>query len=386
MRQSKQQAYTERFAKIFCTEKAFAFWKGRVALYAILKGLGVSEGDEVILPGYTCVVNITPVQYLKAKPVYVDIEPHTYNINTDLLEGSISPRTRVIIAQHTYGYPADMDAILDVASRKGIAVVEDCCLALGSTYKEKLVGTFGKAAYFSSQWNKPYTTGLGGVAVCSDGELASRIEAICEQECLAVPRSRSFLLMAELMVYRAAIYPRTTALAERVFRYLYTRGLLVGSTTSEELREPVIPDDFFMGMSSAQARSGLRQLGRLEWNISHRRKMAELYATLLRQRGWDLPHAPRYCNPVLVRYPVRVADKSKALESASRRGVELGNWFVSPLHNVTEGVERYGYRWGMCPAGERASRDVVNLPLHPRASERTARRTVDFICEFQQAR
>ena len=133
-------------------------------MYAILRALGVSEGDEVILPGYTCVMDVNPIKYLGARPVYVDIEPATYNLDVRLLEKAITPRTKVIIAQHTYGYPCEMDAILSIAGRHGIPVVEDCCLALGSTYKGKLCGTFGLAAYWSFQWNKPFTTGIGGMA------------------------------------------------------------------------------------------------------------------------------------------------------------------------------------------------------------------------------
>ena len=146
------EKYKNRFAEFFGAERAFAFWKGRVALYAILKAVGIGPGDEIILPGYTCVMNVNPIKYLEAKPVYVDIEPVTFNIDVNLLRDKITPRTKVIIAQHTYGYPCDMNAIMEIASENGITVIEDCCLALGTKYKGKLVGTFGKAAYFSSNW------------------------------------------------------------------------------------------------------------------------------------------------------------------------------------------------------------------------------------------
>jgi len=81
------------------------------------------------------------------------------------LESKITSKTKIIVAQHTYGYPCDMDAIMAIAAKRGITVIEDCCLSFGSTYKGKTVGTFAKAAYFSFQWNKPFTTGLGGMAL-----------------------------------------------------------------------------------------------------------------------------------------------------------------------------------------------------------------------------
>ena len=155
-------AFERAFADWLGQGHAFAFWKGRVAMYAILKALGVGKADEVILPGYTCVMDVNPVKYLGATPVYVDIEPVTYNMDVRLLEARLTPRTKVIVAQHTYGYPCDMDAIMEIAARHGLPVVEDCCLALGSRYKGRRCGTFGVAAYWSFQWNKPFTTGSGG--------------------------------------------------------------------------------------------------------------------------------------------------------------------------------------------------------------------------------
>ena len=110
--------FEEAFARWLGVRSAFAFWKGRVALYVILRALGIGEGDEVILPGYTCVVAVNPIKMLGAKPVYVDIEPVTYNIAPEQIEAKITPRTRLILAQHTYGYPAEMDAILDIARRR----------------------------------------------------------------------------------------------------------------------------------------------------------------------------------------------------------------------------------------------------------------------------
>ncbi len=122
------------FANKFSAARAFSFWKARVAMFAILKSLGIGAGDEVILPGYTCVMDVNPIKYVGAKPVYVDIEPITYNMDVTLLEQKITSCTKLIIAQHTYGYPCDMDAIIAIANKHNIPVIEDCCLAFGSTY------------------------------------------------------------------------------------------------------------------------------------------------------------------------------------------------------------------------------------------------------------
>ncbi len=140
--------YEAAFSNWFNAKRAFSFWRGRVALYAILKAMGIGPGDEVIVPGYSCVMAVSPVVYLGAKPVFVDIESETFNMDVGQIESKITPRTQLIIAQHTYGYPADMEANLAIAERNGLEVSEDCCLSVGSRYKGKLTGTFAQSAFF----------------------------------------------------------------------------------------------------------------------------------------------------------------------------------------------------------------------------------------------
>jgi dTDP-4-amino-4,6-dideoxygalactose transaminase len=374
--------YESAFSSWFNSKGAFSFWKGRVALYAIFKAMGIGPGDEVVLPGYTCVMDVNPVKYLGAKPVYVDIEPETFNINVELLGEKITVNTKAIIAQHTYGYPCNMDAIMNIADEYDIPVIEDCCLAFGSKYKGKTVGTFGKAAYFSFQWNKPYTTGLGGMAVTSDTELAEKIGLLCGKELCQPSKRELVLLTVQLAAYRAFVYPRTTAFAQSIFRYLTKKAVVVGSSSASEYK-PEMPPDFFKAMSGVQARSGLKQLTKIDANIAHRKKMALVYDRLLEEKGWPVRrYDTSVTEPVMVRYPVRIAQKDEALAKAAKAGVELGSWFECPLHPIETPLEVYDYKIGMCPEAEKASREVVNLPLHPRADEKTAKRTVEFITHF----
>ncbi|GJM23700.1 MAG: hypothetical protein DHS20C16_01150 [Phycisphaerae bacterium] len=385
MKNTTLQRYHESFADTLGGNAAFAFWKGRVALYAILRAMGIKEGDEVIMPGYTCVMAVNPIIYLGAKPVFVDIDPDTYNMDPNQIESKISARTRMIIAQHTYGIPADMDAILDIGKRKSISVIEDCCLSMGSTIRGKKTGTFGEAAYFSFQWNKPYTSGLGGMALTCNENLAQRIGDLWENATVEPSFKQVNLLRLQLMVYRSLIYPKTTALAQETFRTLNKWGLVVGSSQGSELT-PKMEPDFFKRMSTMQARAGLRQLDRVAANLTHRRKMREIYDRLCCENGLALPKISPDADPVLVRYPVRVADKATALRKASSHFVELGSWFECPLHPIETPMSAYGYHEGMCPEADKACREVVNLPCHPRASESTAKRSVAFLGKISDAK
>ena len=142
--------YERQFAGCFPNHtQAFAFWKGRVALYAILESLGIGPGDEVILPGFTCVVVPNAVLYRGAMPVYVDIEGTAFTMDVRDIERKITSRTKAIIVQHTYGIPADMDGIKTIADRHGLPIIEDAPLAHGARYCGKRVGLFGQLACFS---------------------------------------------------------------------------------------------------------------------------------------------------------------------------------------------------------------------------------------------
>jgi perosamine synthetase len=186
----------------------------------------------------------------------------------------------------------------------------------------------------------------------------------------------------QLIIYRLFIYPRTTALAQNLFRHLTKKGAVVGSSSTSEF-EPVKADDFFKGISKMQARSGIRQLDRIEENIAHRQKMAQLYDELLAAKGLKSSNDSRdWVKLVLVRYPVRIKEKYKALAQAAKAGIELGSWFESVLHPIETPLDSYDYKLGMCLDSEKAARETVNLPLHPRTNEKTAVKTVKFITGF----
>ena len=231
---------------------------------------------------------------------------------------------------------------------------------------------------WSFQWNKPFTTGLGGMATANDADLGERITALCHSEGQSPSHKAAGMLALQRLVYQASIYPRTTALATQTFRWLTRLGLVVGSSATCEFN-PAMPEGFFTTMSESQAVTGLRQLSRVEENLAHRRRLGCLYQQQLRQAGFDVPTLDKRYDPAWVRYPVRVADKERAVTEAPKHFIELGTWFECPLHPAETPMEAYGYTTGLCPEAERASRDVVNLPTHPRANTTTVRRGVEFV-------
>src|SRR5262249_1299504 len=142
---------------------AISCCNGTAALHLALKALGVGAGDEVLVPTLTFVATANAVTYCGARPVFVDAEPATWNIDPAFIDAKITPRTKGIVALHLYGHPADMDPILSVARRHGLFVIEDAAEACGAEYKGRKVGSIGDLATFSFYGNKIITTGEGGM-------------------------------------------------------------------------------------------------------------------------------------------------------------------------------------------------------------------------------
>lgn len=365
--------------QFFGTGAAVAFWKGRIALYAILRAMGIGAGDEVILPGYTCVMVPGPVIYAGATPVYADIDAQTYNLRPGEVERLITPRARAIFVQHTYGIPAPVAEIRRLADARGIAVIEDCCHTFGGRLDGKLLGTFGDAAFFSGQWNKPFSTGLCGIALLRDAAVVERVRA--EQESYPLPsRKAAFMLAAQLLVYEMCIYPRTTALATRLFRWLTKKGAVVGSSSKAEF-ERTLPAGYALRPAPVQMKLARLEVGRVAANMSHRKRVAQRYREALPAMGYALPPESPAWDAPLLRFPLRVANKDEALARAARHGVEIGSWFECPLHPIETDQAQFGYRDGMCPVAERAAREVINLPTHRRVRSGDVERTLRFVRE-----
>lgn len=345
-------------------DNRFNFFKGRVALYAILKAMGVKYGDEIILPGFTCVVVPNAIIYLGAKPVYVDIDPSTYNIDTDSIEKKITAKTKVVIAQHTFGIPAQMDRIGELAGKYNLYVIEDSCHAIGSKYLQQEVGTFGDAAFFSSQWSKPVTTGLGGWAQINNEQLRKNMEELYPG-CIEPSLREELMLRLQYLTYSLLFKPSLFWLIQETYRWLSRAGLAIGSSSNEEL-ECNMPVGFEKKMTNWQKKLLENKLAEITRVIAHRKWVTSLYEAMCKEKGIRAVDLPDDYDPVFLRYPIRVGFKEKILAEAKKRKIEMGDWFVSPVHPNLVNWGKAGYQEGMCPVAEKICREIVNLPTHER--------------------
>ncbi len=354
--------YEQAFAQRIGVRYAYSFSMGRVGLYGLLTAMGIGAGDEVLLQVPTHVVVPNAIRYAGARPMYVDCRADSCNVDPEELERRITPSTKAIVLQHTFGIPAELDRVLEIAGRNGVDVIEDCVHALGSRYDGREIGSFGRAAFFSTEETKTISSTMGGMVVTDDGELAARLEAF-QATCEWNSASLTARYLVKLAAYHVLTQPLLHRYTRAVYERLGRRNPLPQATTVEE-RRGERPPGYERRLSNGQAALALRQLRRLDTNVRHRRMIAAAYAERLAASGFEPPRVPERSDAAFVRYPVWLEDRREALRRAAPYAV-LGTWFTSVLEEAE--TPRYAaYEAGSCPTAEKAAVHLVNLPTHPR--------------------
>ena len=355
--------YKENIAQIIqCNPNSiFLYWKGRIALYAILKAIGVKDGDEVILPGFTCVVVPNAILYAGARPIYVDISPENFNMNVELIEDIISSKTKAIICQNTFGLSSNIEKILDIARRYDLYTIEDCTHGFGGYYNGKPNGSFCDAAFYSTQWNKPFSTGIGGFLVVNNQTLLDKIK-ILEQEKINSGFSERFMLGALLLFKSLFVNRYTHWFLVSLYRLFSKQNIVVGSNQGEELISTRMPENYFKDISLIQILTGINKLKKIGKTNQLRIKNANEYTHFLKSHSKNYVNEELFVNHLFLKYPLLVKDRDKIFELAKKHNVTLGDWFLSPLHPVKENLELWDFNEEKFPIASQMSKNIVNLP------------------------
>lgn len=360
------EAYEQAFARQIGVRHAYSFASGRVGLYGLLLALDIGPGDEVLLQVPTHIVVPNAIHYVGAEPIYVDCQRGTYNMNLEQAEQRITLRTKALLLQHTFGIPADLDAALALANRHGLTLIEDCVHALGSTYGGRQVGTFGRAAFFSTEETKTISSTMGGMVATDDPEVAGRVQAF-QAKCSWQSARLTAGYILKFIVYYLLTQPHVHHYIRKLYELGGRRHPLPKATSAEEI-QGTRPSNYEQRLSNAQAALGLRQLRRLAANVAHRRRIAQAYMQRLPQLGFAAPQPPPKAEPAYLRYPIWVEDREAAVRTAAPHAV-LGTWFTSVLEEAASPAHG-GYEMGSCPQAELAATHLVNLPTHLRVSDR----------------
>jgi perosamine synthetase len=277
------------FANYCGCQYGISVTNGTTALHLALVALGIGPGDEVIIPTFTMIATAFAVAYVGAKPVLVDADPVTWNMDVNQIEAKITARTKAILPVHIYGHPCEMDEIMAIATKHNLYVIEDAAEAHGAEYKGKRVGGFGQANCFSFYANKIITTGEGGMVVTNDALIAERARSFKD---LAHSKNKRFLHTDIAYNYR---------------------------------------------MTNLQAAVGLAQFEKIEEYIDRRRSHAYLYNSILENvAGIHLPPEKAYVKNVYWMYAILVEDefginRDELMKRLKDRGIETRDFFI-PVH------------------------------------------------------
>ncbi|HZL90223.1 MAG TPA: DegT/DnrJ/EryC1/StrS family aminotransferase [Pirellulaceae bacterium] len=312
-------------ARLCGTEHAVACASGSDALLLALMALDIGEGDEVIVPSFTFFATASAVWRLNARPVFVDIDPATFNLDPQCVEEAITPATKAIIPVHLFGQCADMDAIQSIAERRGLWVIEDAAQAIGATYRGRPAGSMGAIGCLSFYPTKNLGAfGDGGMLTTCDEPLAQRLR------------------------------------------------LLAGHGMSPRYYHKVVGIN--SRLDTIQAAVLLVKLARLEEWSKVRSQHAARYDQLLRGRGLDLlaglPGAADNCDHVWNQYTVRIPGGRRDVVKAQLAQAGIGSeiYYPVPLH-LQECFRSLGYGPGTLPHTERAAQEVLSLPVFPELTE-----------------
>ena len=316
----KVAEFEERFAAFCGVKHAIATSSGTTALHTALLAHGIGPGDEVITTSFTFISSANSVLFTGARPVLVDIEPDTFNLDPNKVEDIVKrlrardSKLKAISPVHLFGHPCDMGAIMDITERYDLMVIEDACQAHGASIAGKKVGSFGTGC-FSFYPTKNITTGEGGIITTDDGRIAERARMI-----------------------------RNHGMRER-----YCHEIL----------------GYNFRMTEIQAAIGLAQLGKLpRW--TERRIKNAIYLTEHLQSLTNVvtPRVREGCVHVFHQYTIRVkGDRDAAARELRDRGIGVGIYYPLPVHKQPL-YQKLGYDDSL-PEAERASKEVLSLPVHP---------------------
>lgn len=327
-------AFEQEIAEYLNVRYAVGVASGTDALVIALRAIGVGPGDEVIVPAYTFFATAGAAMLVGAKPVFVDIYPHTYCLDIQQVAEQISPKTKAIIPVHLYGHPADMAPLLDIAKAHGLKVIEDNAQAFGAEYrgrKTASLGDIGCLSFFPTKNLGGY--GDGGMVVTNNDEFAARLR------------------MLRAHGWKKKYFPEMLGYNSRL----------------DELQAAIL-------------RVKLRHVD--AWN-DQRRAIAQRYTERLSAMGIVTPQEDQPARRVYHLYTVRFAERDRVQSELKNLGVASDVYYPQPPH-LADPCRPFGYRPGDFPVAEQASRETLSIPLYPEMTDKQVSLVLEAVQKVQE--
>lgn len=346
----KAAQFEQEFARYIGARHAIAVNSGTAALHLALEAAGVREGDEVVLPTLTFAATAEAVVYLKARPVLVDIEPDTFNLDAARARRAITSRTRALVPVHFAGQPCEMDALREMAHARGLKVIEDAAHALPTRYRGQMVGTIGDITCFSFYATKSITTGEGGMVTTDQEAWADRVRIM-----------------------------RLHGISKDAWKRYSAEG---------SWRYEILDAGFKYNLTDMQAALGLTQLAKCERMWLRRQQLAARYTEALAAvEAYELPVVRGDVQHAWHLYVIRIRpgelsmQRDAVIEELKRRGIGVSVHFI-PLHLHPYYRDKWGYRRGDFPVAEDYFERCISLPLYPAMTEDDQTRVIDALTEI----
>lgn len=328
----EDKAFESAFAEYCGVRHCIGVGNGLDALMLSLKAMGIGPGDEVIVPSNTFIATALAVTYTGAKPVLVEPDIRTFNLNPALIESAINEKTKAIIPVHLYGQACDMDPVMELAEQYGLKVVEDCAQAHGATYKGRRIGTFGDTACFSFYPGKNLgALGDAGAVITNNDELAEKIRALGNYG------------------------------SDYKYHHIYQGN-------NSRLDE----------MQAAFLAAKLPHLDRMN---SERQRIAEIYSKGIHHPKVIVPYVMPECTPVWHIYGIRCSERDDLEQHLKERGIGTNKHYPIPIH-LQECYRELNIPSGALPIAEEISRTELSLPLFYGMTDEEAQYVVSAINEF----
>jgi len=330
----KLSEFEGKIAEFTGTQYAVAVNSGTSGLHLCVRSLGIQEGDEVITTPFSFVASANVMLYERAQPVFVDIDPETLNIDVSRVEERVGDATRALLPVHVFGYPCDMEPLVEIAVRHHLKIIEDACEAIGAEYNGQKVGTFGDCGVFAFYPNKQMTTGEGGAIVTDDAKIA--------QAC----------------------------------RIMRNQG-----RESRWLDHPHL--GFNYRISDINCALGIAQLERIHETLDRRERVAQMYHDRLKELDslrilGSSPSVKRswFVYVVILDERFTREDRNGIISALGDKGIQTNDYFV-PIHLQPFYRKMFGYKRGDFPVAESISDRTIALPFYNYLGETE----ISYVCE-----
>ena len=372
--------FERSFRNYFGFKNAFSFNSGRSSLIAILKAMEIGEGDEVIVQTFTCNAAVNPIIYVGACPVFADINANL-NISAEEVAKKITKKTKAIMIQHTFGYPADIDEIRKICVINNIYLIEDCAHALGAKYKGSFCGSYGDASFFSFGRDKIISSVYGGMVTVNNDALLEKVSHF--QKEIEYPSFYFVLqqLRHPVLMNRIVLPLYGSKLGRGLLALFLNLNILSKAVTAKE-NQGELPSYFPQRMPNALAILAMNQFKKLDRFNEHRKEIAEIYESLLvnKKEFKVIFRKDKDREVIFLKYPVLNVNPSKVVKEARKQGIYLNDgWFGSAIVPSLTQLEKVCYVPTSCPEAEEVAKRIVCLPTHINISRDDAKRVFDSL-------